>query len=324
LPTAAPPPDLTVVIPTRDRPALLPRAVASALAQSGVAVEVVVVDDGSHPPARLRPDHAADPRVRLIRLDPGRGGAAARNAGIAAARARHVANLDDDDELLPGFAALSLAAIAGARLPPPVASLCGIEVVGPDGRAAGIRLPPAEMPRGLLFQLEEPAPGASFLTKQTVVAERGVLLAVGGYDEAFPSRVSSELMLRLNPVCSLVGARVVGYRLHRHDGPRVSSDKALRSASFRMLETVHAAALAARPGGHARLLVEHARVLRRDGDPVGAVAALARAAMASPRAALRALRPSSGPARPVPALPVPALPEGPGTAAPPTGPRPAD
>jgi glycosyltransferase involved in cell wall biosynthesis len=318
LPTAPPPPDLTVVIPTRNRPALLPRAVASALAQAGVAVEVVVVDDGSDPPAALPPEQAADPRVRLIRLDPARGGAAARNAGIAAARARHVANLDDDDELLPGFAALSLAAIADARLPPPVASLCGIEVVGPDGRTAGIRLPPAEMPRGLLFQLEEPVPGASFLTKQTVVAGRDVLLAVGGYDEAFPSRVSSELMLRLNPVCSLVGVRVVGYRLHRHDGPRVSADKGLRVVSFRMLETVHAAALAARPGGHARLLVEHARVLRRDGDPVGAVAALARAAMASPRAALRALRPPSGPARPVPALP-----GGPTTAAPPTGPGPA-
>jgi len=282
-------PDLTVVIPTRNRPALLPRAVASALAQDGAAVEVVVVDDGSDPPAALPPEPAADPRARLLRLDPGRGGSAARNAGIAAARARFVANLDDDDELLPGFAALSLRAIAASRLPAPVASLCGIEVVGADGRPAQLRLPPEEMPRGLLFQLEDPRPGASFLTKQTVVAERAVLLAVGGYDEAFPSRVSSELMLRLNPACSLQGVREAGYRLHRHDGPRVSTDPELRAASFRRLEDKHAAALAARPRGHARLLVEHARILRDQGDPAGAAAALARAALLAPAATLRAL-----------------------------------
>src|SRR4051794_6837656 len=40
-------PDVTVVIPTRDRAETVPRAVAAALGQEAVAVEVVVVDDGS-------------------------------------------------------------------------------------------------------------------------------------------------------------------------------------------------------------------------------------------------------------------------------------
>lgn len=94
-------PQLSIVVPTHNRPGMLPRAVASAVAQEGVAVEVVVVDDGSSPPAQVPPG------VRLIRLQPGRGGAAARNAGWMAARAPLVALLDDDDELLPHFAAVS-------------------------------------------------------------------------------------------------------------------------------------------------------------------------------------------------------------------------
>src|SRR3712207_7094019 len=44
--------DLTVVIPTRDRWALLPATLQSALAQEGVSIEVILIDDGSAQPIR--------------------------------------------------------------------------------------------------------------------------------------------------------------------------------------------------------------------------------------------------------------------------------
>jgi glycosyltransferase involved in cell wall biosynthesis len=40
-------PEVTVVIPTHDRPALLPRAIKSVLLQTFVQVEVLIVDDAS-------------------------------------------------------------------------------------------------------------------------------------------------------------------------------------------------------------------------------------------------------------------------------------
>ncbi len=48
--TSAQRPAVTVVIPTHNRPEMLGRAVASAIAQTQVSCEVIVVDDGSTPP----------------------------------------------------------------------------------------------------------------------------------------------------------------------------------------------------------------------------------------------------------------------------------
>jgi GT2 family glycosyltransferase len=92
--------DVSIVIPTRDRLPLLRTALRSALAQDGLTSEVIVVDDGS--------EHAVAPhcrdlngRVAVHRLDDPSGVSAARNAGIAIARGRWIAFLDDDDAWAP-------------------------------------------------------------------------------------------------------------------------------------------------------------------------------------------------------------------------------
>jgi glycosyltransferase involved in cell wall biosynthesis len=94
-------PEVTVVIPTRDRWPLLGGTLASALAQRDVELEVIVVDDGSsdETPARLATH--PDGRVRTFRHDPNRGVAQARNRGIAEARGEWLAFLDDDDTWSP-------------------------------------------------------------------------------------------------------------------------------------------------------------------------------------------------------------------------------
>lgn len=96
-------PRFSVVIPTRDRPEGLARAVASVLDPSGPDVEVVVVDEASTPPAReALARWRDDPRIRVLRHDAPVGAAEARNAGIGVARGSWFAFLDDDDTFLPG------------------------------------------------------------------------------------------------------------------------------------------------------------------------------------------------------------------------------
>lgn len=248
------PPELTVVIPTHDRPALLQAAVASALAQD-VEVAVVVVDDGSPEPVSLPPD----PRLRVLRHDHSQGGSAARNFGAREARTPWVMWLDDDDELLPHAVRISLDALRHADLPPPVAVLSGIEVVDPSGRVLDRRLPPDALPRGGHFALAGEVPGRSYHTKQTLVVDREFILDLGGFDPAFRSRVHSELFLRLNPACSLLGVPEVTYRLRAHAGPRVSTDPGLRQRSFEQLVTRHRDAFEAHPQAYAAFLLEHAR-----------------------------------------------------------------
>lgn len=96
--------DLSVIVPTFGRAALVRRAVESVLAQ-GIRLEVILVDDGSRPPIRV---DACDERVRVVRLEQNGGAAAARNAGVAESQARWLAFLDSDDvwpvnSLLPRF-----------------------------------------------------------------------------------------------------------------------------------------------------------------------------------------------------------------------------
>jgi len=88
-------PDVSVVIPTHDRPALLRRALASVERQAFRSLEIVVVDDGDGSGAALAAQSAARP-LRTVD-NARRGQVAARNRGIAAATGRFIAFLDDDD-----------------------------------------------------------------------------------------------------------------------------------------------------------------------------------------------------------------------------------
>lgn len=89
-------PQVTVVIPTRNRLSSLRRAVESALYQANVSLEVVIVDDGSE---ERVDEHLGleDHRLRIVRIDRSGGPAMAREAGVSAARGSLVAFLDDDD-----------------------------------------------------------------------------------------------------------------------------------------------------------------------------------------------------------------------------------
>jgi glycosyltransferase involved in cell wall biosynthesis len=107
------------VIATFDRPLLVLRAVASALAQSETRLEVIVVIDGPNAAIVNALQTVGDPRLRVVELPQNVGPAGARNRGFSEATAPWVALLDDDDEWLPDKLRiqLDLATTSGARLP---------------------------------------------------------------------------------------------------------------------------------------------------------------------------------------------------------------
>ena len=174
--------------------------------------------------------------------------------------------LDDDDELLPHHIQVSLDALDRSTLPPPVGVVSGVVEVLPGGRIAGIRLPPTRL-RGQHYALEPIEPGRSYAAKQSLLLPTEVLRSIGGWDEQLRSRVVTEMFLRLNRVCSLEGLDVVTYRLHRHAGDRVSLDPSLRQTSFRQLVDKHRELFEARPGPFADLLIDHALMSLRVGQP---------------------------------------------------------
>ena len=90
---------VSAIIPTYDRHRLLLATLASVLGQSSPPDEILVIDNGHNPvPSNLLP-----PDVRLIRLAPGIGVSAARNAGVAESASEYAAFLDDDDRWTPHY-----------------------------------------------------------------------------------------------------------------------------------------------------------------------------------------------------------------------------
>ena len=94
-------PDVSIVIAAFNAAETIGRAIAGALAQQGVVLEVIVADDCSTDTTREIVAAIADSRLRLVALPQNRGPGGARNAGIEAARGRWIAVLDADDTLHP-------------------------------------------------------------------------------------------------------------------------------------------------------------------------------------------------------------------------------
>lgn len=95
--------DVSVIIPTWKSAAFVEKAIASALASTGVSIEVIAVDDASPDDthAALKRLAASDRRVRVDQLASNGGPSAARNRAIALAEGRFIAVLDADDTITP-------------------------------------------------------------------------------------------------------------------------------------------------------------------------------------------------------------------------------
>jgi succinoglycan biosynthesis protein ExoO len=131
-------PDVSFVIAAYNAAATLDRAIASAIAQRDVSVEIIVVDDQSRDDtldvARAYPEDV----VKVVALPANRGPGGARNAGLEQASGRWVAVLDSDDAVLPGRLAAMIARAekAGAEI-----AVDNIQVVREDGSPEDIMFP---------------------------------------------------------------------------------------------------------------------------------------------------------------------------------------
>jgi glycosyltransferase involved in cell wall biosynthesis len=94
-------PLVSVVVPMRNAEKYVSAALESVLREKAVALEVVVVDDGSTDSSADRVAALQDPRVRVI-PGPRKGFAACMNSGLSAARGELLMECDADDLYPPG------------------------------------------------------------------------------------------------------------------------------------------------------------------------------------------------------------------------------
>jgi GT2 family glycosyltransferase len=95
-------PLVSVVIPHFNGPAILDRCLTALHATTYSALEILLVDNASHDGSAVAAaERFASPRLRLIRLAANRGFAGGCNAGVAEARGRYVALLNNDAVVSP-------------------------------------------------------------------------------------------------------------------------------------------------------------------------------------------------------------------------------
>lgn len=94
---------VSVIIPTFHREAQLLEAIGSVLSQSGVSLQIIVVDDSGRGTAGDAVASVGDERVHYIARPEASGGrpALVRNQGAASAEGRYLYFLDDDDLMEP-------------------------------------------------------------------------------------------------------------------------------------------------------------------------------------------------------------------------------
>lgn len=202
-------PDVSIVVPVRDRAAELDACLRSLrrLRYPGPAPVVVVVDDGSRRPV------TAPAGVRVVRLDRRVGPGAARNAGAALCSTELLAFLDSDCRAEPGW----LEALVPELGDPAVAAAGGR--VLPDRergwleRYEAVRSP---LDLGASAAPVRPRRPVPYLVTANLVVRRAVFEAIGGFDPAMDPGEDVDLCWRLAAAGHVLVYRPAGTVRHAH------------------------------------------------------------------------------------------------------------
>lgn len=223
---SAPPPRVSVVVPSLNQGAFLGAALDSLLAQDYPELELIVVDGGSRDESRaLIARHA--PRLAWWRSAPDDGQAQAINEGFAHATGSVLAWLCADDLLAPG----ALRAVAAAFADPAVEVLVGRSGVVTE---RGTRVPWERLrwcdERDMLLT------GCTW-SQPACFWRRSLWEAVGGIDASLHYTMDYDLWLRFFGAGARVRYldRVLAYeRRHRAQKTRADNYAALRREKLRV------------------------------------------------------------------------------------------
>jgi GT2 family glycosyltransferase len=289
--SSAPSPVVSVVIPTRNCLAYLPAALASVESQAVADIEVIVVDDGSNDGTAdwLEARRQAAPWLTVL-CARGGGPNAARNLGIATARASLVAFLDADDVWLTGKLRPQLAFHAAD--PEAILSFTNYRMVDPTGRNHGTcfdclpgfcRVATAGVVGGGYLRLEQAHArllAANMISTSTVVARRDALQNACGFDTGLRSAADWDLWLRLARAGPVAFTPALGTQHLIGRSGSVSADTRLRIACMRRIVAAHAPAVMAGPRGAAavrqarsQILLTEVQMAQSEGRHWGAAAA---------------------------------------------------
>lgn len=246
-------PVVSVIIPGYNGAAFLPETLESLARQTLTDWEAIVVDDGSADATRALVRDWPDPRVRLIENPQNMGPVRTRNRGVAAARGRYIAGLDQDDLCLPERLARQVAYLEAH----PDVALVGTQAHQlREGRVSPMRYAPNTTPALItwLSWIENP------LVWSTVMLRTDIARALDPFTR--PDILYAEdfdLYHRVQPLGQIarIDAPLLLYRQHA-GGASKRFTETMQASAMRVLAERHAGLLGDEEAAAlARLLVLH-------------------------------------------------------------------
>lgn len=183
-------PKVSIIIPTHNRPRLIVRAIRSILNQTFQDFEIIVVDDGTKERAEGVVTSLNDHRIVYIKHELQKGAAAARNTGLAHAKAEYIGLLDDDDEALPRRLELQVQALD--EHPEVGLVFTSLELIerGRTVEKLMEKTPKEGVSKAELLK-------KNFIFGTTLMLRRSCLEGDIFFDESFPKNQEWDLVLRL-------------------------------------------------------------------------------------------------------------------------------
>jgi len=206
--------DISIIMPTWNRPRFLRAALDSVLTQDLAFRELFIVDDGSDAATRaLLEEYAARPRVRVLWQNHCGNPGAVRNVGIREATGRYVAFADSDDTWHPHKLRRQWAALQ-AR-PECRWSFTASSLIDAQDELVRLAVPSTTQTRPLLESLALLDFGIAL---PSVLAERALLIEAGLFDEAFGCYADYHLWIRLAARAPAAALRDELVNVRLHDG----------------------------------------------------------------------------------------------------------
>jgi LmbE family N-acetylglucosaminyl deacetylase/GT2 family glycosyltransferase len=200
---------VTVIVRTKDRPALLRQAIAS-IRTSSTSAAIVVVNDGGKDIGAT-----AGENVQVIAHETSRGRSEAMNSGVAKAATEWIAFLDDDDLFYPEhLPTLYRAASSRDALGWYTDAVSAVYEIGEDGAPVvrqRLRSYAADFDRTLLAV-------DNFIPLPTLLIRKSDFLAAGGFDPAFDLFEDWDFLLRLSERGELIRVPKVTCEIRHFEG----------------------------------------------------------------------------------------------------------
>jgi glycosyltransferase involved in cell wall biosynthesis len=227
-------PLVSVIVPTYNRPEMLAGCLRSILNQTYPNVEIIVVNDGGADVKKIIESLNQQNKITSLEHHANRGMAAARNTGIAVAKGKYIAYLDDDDSYLPHHIETLVSFLENSDCKAAYTDAHRAHIKTINGREAVKR---RDVPYSIDFDSDRMLI-QNYIPTLCVMHEKNCLDATGSFDEELTVLEDWDLWIRMSRRYPFAHVKKITCEfVWRTDGKTMSSGR--RTDFWRTVEIIY-------------------------------------------------------------------------------------